>query len=347
MKILLPELTNGSSALVDLCSTNTSHTIVPLKHETPHEIESCKSKAYNLFRLHGIPIPECKIFSSIEELLKDLPEQYPYVVKAEGVHTPDVRTIVIHSSRDLKQLIELKLSLETNISLFLVDSNPFLLTQQFVQGYEYTVIVLMNNKNWQRVGSANDYKKMFNNDVGVNTVGMGSIYPVRQEHPSTDSIIDKVVNAMQETYPDYKGFLSCQFIVDQNNQIWLLETNSRVCDPEFQSISTSLDNTIADRIAECYSGEYIDKIIPNPINAVTISLLHRDWPNVSYTEYMKAPTSDNFKIYDTSLLHGSRIGHITITNSGNRPHKILANEIYQWLEKIDTTNFYYRTDIGT
>jgi phosphoribosylamine--glycine ligase len=346
MKILIPAISNGTLALVDLCATNLNHEIVPLRTNLAHEIEDCKSLAYKLFTSYGIPIPECKIFSSLKDLLKDLPSQYPYVVKVEGTHPPDVRTIVIHSSQNLKQLVGLKRSLDTNASL-LLDKHSALLTQQFIQGYEYTVVVLMNNKNWQRVGSANDYKKMFNNDKGINTSGMGSTYPVRQEHPDTNSIIDKIVNAMQETYPDYRGFLSCQFIVDQQNQIWLLETNSRVCDPEFQSISASLDNTIADRIAECYAGNYITEITPTPINAVTISLLHRDWPNVSYTELMQAPVSEDFKVYNSAAIYGCRDGHITITNSGNKSHQDLANEIYQWLDTINTTNFYYRTDIGS
>ena len=329
---------NASQALIEVCSTNDRYNIAPVYKKNEHEFELSKSKAYNLFTLAGICVPYSRIFSTVTEAINQLPKTYPYVVKVDGGNFgPDIRTVVVKSKDDLKGLIKLKLTL---------DENSICVLQDFIQGYEYTVAILMNNLNWQRIGSANDYKKLHNNDQGVNSNGMGSIYPARKEHPATDSVINKIVSVIQENYPGYKGILSCQFIVD-DKKLWLLETNARPCDPEFQSICSSLDDSMADRLVECYTSEYIQPIKYKNINAVTVTLVHKNWPNLSWDEKsLPTPESSKFKIFNSAQVVGDMAGHVTVTNSGTKSHLELAKEIYQWLHTIDTSHYHYRTDIG-
>lgn len=328
---------SASQALIELCLTNTNHTINPIYKKNEHEFELSKSKAYDLFTSAGLCVPYSKLFTNVSETISWLPKTYPYVVKVDGGSVgPDVRTVVVQSKDDLKGLIKLKLTLDKNSTCIL---------QDFIQGYEYTVVILMNNKNWQRIGSANDYKKLNNNDRGVNSNGMGSVSPARKEHPDTDSAIDKIVSVIQKNYPDYKGILSCQFIVDNN--LWLLETNARPCDPEFQSICPSLDDSMADRLVECYNNEYIKPIKYKNINAVTVTLVHKNWPNLSWTDRsLPTPKSNRFKIFNSAQVVGDMAGHVTVTNHGVDSHSKLAEEIYNWLKTIDTSCYHYRTDIG-
>lgn len=337
MKFKIDDTSCAGMALVDLCKDDPEHEVVTFFDKSPHDIEHLKADTYNQFLACGINIPPYTTYDNFVDLVKNLPNQFPYVVKTDKMLLPDLRTVVVKSKQDAKDYLY-------PLKPWLVNDHKFIL-QDFIQGHEYNVLILMNNKNWVTVGTANDYKKQFDGDFGINTYGMGSVSPSRYYHTGTTEVIDKIHRSIISNYPNYQGFLNCQFIVDNDQTLWCLEVNARLGDPEFQSIAAGLDSGITHNLNQCFNNQYIDQVCRKDVNAVTIALIDKDWPGRRGVP-MVSPVSPQFKIYNSTAEDGSRYGHVTISNHGNCSFEQLANDIYSWLDTIDTSAFYYRKDIG-
>jgi len=331
--------------LKELCQGHNNH-LIEIVTSLHHWLEKNKLQAYNVFTSQGVKMPECVFcFDNERQLLKNLQSQYPYVIKFNNLSHAGLQTLVIKTTADFKWFYKYKKMLEDFNFVDRTVSNTLTgMVQKFIPAEsEYTVTILMNDKNWQTVGTANDYKKLLDGDLGPNTDSMGSIAPAKKTHPDTNNQIDKIVAAIRKE-SNYQGFVSCQFLVDFENNLWFLETNFRLCNPEFQSMAASLDYSLLDRIAECQENRFIQPVSNYNHNAVTVVLMNENWTSPdNFKHDVPQLVSDQFKIYNSLANSGT----ISITNHhASRTHAELAAEIYQYLDTVDTTGCIYRKDIG-
>lgn len=340
MQIQLPDAMVGNArlSLIELCQTNKHHFIdIPGSAEV-HWMEQDKTLSYPIFAAHDIKIPKSVVYNNIVQLLA-ASAAYPYVIKFDTLAS-GLQTQIIRSLEDLKHLY--------TFCNRQSDSTVKVLLQEFIpDSREYTVLVLMNKCNWQTVGTASDYKTLLDNNQGLNTDGMGSISPGRTLHSATDATIDKIVNAIRSV-TDYIGCISCQFLIDKEENLWFLEANFRFCDPETQSIVERLDESFADRLIECYSDTFIQPIVIAATNAVTVVLRPKTWPDLCSRSMVPTMSLTKFKIFNSVLPSPNEhlFGSATITNSGLESHAQLAQEIYNYIDTIDTQHVQFRTDIG-
>lgn len=345
MKIYCPEFNLASSVFRNMISD--THTIVDSIEESDFALnlgrygsfdprifsinpdtswlELDKHKAYEFFSHIGVNVPTYKMFQG------ELPTQFPFVVKFITPSTLGPQTVVVKTIKDYNQVIEYKHQHDCDI-----------LIQDYVEGREFTVTVLVGNKNWIHVGTAKDFKKLNDNDTGVNTYGMASISPVAS-NSEVDTVINAVIENLNQLGTPYRGFLSFQFI--ESEKLWLLECNVRLCMPEFQSMSKLLDSSLCDRLYAAYKDEYMLPLEFKDINSVTINLVHKDFP---YGEKRKVnfPDSNLEIIVDKSDGKWSNDTYIAGINAyGNKSIKELSDEIYSYIEKLYVPFAKYRKDI--
>ncbi len=292
--------------------------------------ERRKSQNYLLFKKY---LPESKLFWSLAELANLSPSTFPFVVKFDSDSVLGFQTVIVNSAADFKNVYHA--SKELNASQGII--------QQFISGNEYTVTVLVGKHNWVTLGTACDYKKQFENNQGLNTFGLGSISPAPAVHDQTVEILNHVVEILRREF-DYQGPLSCQFIVDSNNRLWLLEHNARVCDPEFQSMAELVDASAA--LEQCCNGDYINPPTIQNKRAVTVGLIHHDWPVAQPKMIDIGLTSLDFRIWKNYGAWSKNLYWGSVTNSGDQSHIELANEIYSWLATQNVQPYRYRKDIG-
>ncbi len=292
--------------------------------------ERRKSQNYLLFKKY---LPESKLFWSLAELANLSPSTFPFVVKFDSDSVLGFQTVIVNSAADFKNVYHA--SKELNASQGII--------QQFISGNEYTVTVLVGKHNWVTLGTACDYKKQFENNQGLNTFGLGSISPAPAVHDQTVEILNHVVEILRREF-DYQGPLSCQFIVDSNNRLWLLEHNARVCDPEFQSMAELVDASAA--LEQCCNGDYINPPTIQNKRAVTVGLIHQDWPVAQPKMIDIGLTSLDFRIWKNYGAWSKNLYWGSVTNSGDQSHIELANEIYSWLATQNVQPYRYRKDIG-
>lgn len=298
------------------------------------KLEGAKTVFYNALVRHQIPIPYSQPFKNWNDLQSLLTNQ-PTVIKFDTTSMLGPQTVISRSADNLDHIHQTATALGSCQGL----------VQTFIQGKEYTVTVAVGDQNWVHLGSAVDYKRRYNYDQGLNTFGMGSIAPCSYVADTTDTIIDKVVDLLKQRFR-YHGMLSCQFILDCNGRPWLMEFNPRLCDPEFQSMAQRLDQDLVDVCRAMQQGQYLVTPKQQPVNAVTVGLIHRDWPRPQ-------PQRQDIDIqccdFVVSKMQGSWDSNTywgTITHSGPKSHQDLANEIYSYLQQIDCRPFEYRLDIG-
>lgn len=327
--------------LIELCNKNKKfdpellETVLAQARQLSHQIERQKSIYYQQLVDLGVPIPRYQVYNSLAELGKIA--HAPCVVKMDAFCN-GLQTQLIKSNQDFKELFR-------NFKVLFNEHTTSTtgVVQEFIKGNEFTVMVLVGKHNWQPIGSAQDYKREFDNNRGRNTYGMGSIAPANVTGETYD-IINTIVDVFKKEY-NYIGFLSCQFIVDSDNKTWLLECNNRLCDPEFQSVAPGLDSTVFDQIKQAFTGKVIDTVYNKNRNAVTVSLVHQDWPIGTAKPDIVIPDSD----FVFCKFPGSNDIHTyygSFTNSGDKSHKELAQELYDFLYTFDTAPYRYRTDIG-
>ncbi len=300
--------------------SSTDHRIFSINANT-NWLELDKLKSYNFFKSLGIDVPSYQTY-------EPKTYEYPYVVKIISPSTHGPQTVIVKSDEDISLL---------NDSFKSYGQNA--LVQKYISGREFTVTVLVGNHNWVTVGVAQDFKSLSENSH-VNTYGMGSISPV-ESHGDVHSIIDRVINGMKKNGIPYKGFLSFQFI--ENEKLWLLECNIRLCMPEFQSMSKLIDSSsLFEALLNAHLGNEIPSLVFNDNNSVSVNLVHRDFP------YGKRLNLDFPKTH-MEVIHDSSDGSwcnntfiAGVNNFGSKSFSELSFEIYDYLDSIKTDECFYR-----
>ena len=198
-------------------------------------IESSKVFAKKLMRDHGIPTGNFEVFDSFDEACKYSNSQpLPVVIKADGLASGKGVIIAYTHEQAINAL-----------KLFMVDrafgkAGESVLIEEFLIGKEVSVFTFTDGNEISQSIAACDYKKVYDNDEGPNTGGMGSYSP-----PSfwtsdlatkiRDNIIVPTISALRKEGSIYKGVLYSGIILTKTGPK-VLEFNCRLGDPETQVI---------------------------------------------------------------------------------------------------------------
>ena len=130
--------------------------------------------------------------------------------------------------------------------------------EEFLTGYEMSILCLSDGKKIIPMELAQDYKRIFDDDMGKNTGGMGSYSPVpmvdeKIYRKAMDNIIYPTGEALLRENIDYRGVLYAGILVS-GGEPYLLEYNCRFGDPETQAVLPRLKDDLAPLLYECARG---------------------------------------------------------------------------------------------
>jgi phosphoribosylamine-glycine ligase len=297
-----------------------------------YQLEHNKTDMYTWLTAAGVRMPFSRVWTEAKDIVTT--KTFPFVVKQDTAVTLGIQTVIVKNKSDLSEVLKSILFTKCNSGLI----------QDYITGTELTVTLLVGASNYQVVGAARDYKKQFENDIGLNTSGMGSVNVL---HLSDEVLAQcgSTVNAFRSRY-GYRGFLSCQFIIDTAGVPWLMECNNRLCSPEFQSMAVNLPVNFGECLQCALTDNVIPSIVLTNLNSVTVGFLHKGWPTPQLTRDQINLTDSKFELalnlgqWDYNCYFG------TLTCSGTESHAQLAKNIYNYLSSKDVTPYRYRTDIG-
>jgi phosphoribosylamine--glycine ligase len=230
--------------------------------------------------------------------------------------------------------------------------------EEFLDGIELSVFVLTDGTSYIILPEAKDYKRIGDNDTGLNTGGMGAVSPV----PFADAefmskveqqIIIPTVNGLKDRKIDYQGFIFIGLMNVKGNP-YVIEYNVRMGDPETEVVIPRIESDLMEiflAVSKRKLNEISLKISPS--NAVTIMLVSGGYPG----EYRKG-----FEITGLENTSGCLVFHAgtsgdagKIKTAGGRVIAVtgVGNSIAEALKiscrnaaKINFKDKYNRGDIG-
>jgi phosphoribosylamine--glycine ligase len=208
-------------------------------------IESSKAFSKNLMKKYGIPTAAFEVFDNKEAAIEYLKKcSFPIVVKADGLALGK-GVIIAKSYEEAEDAVNSMMS----DKLFGCAGDKIVI-EEFLEGQEVTVLAFADGKTVVPMVSAQDHKRAFDNDEGLNTGGMGAFSPSRLYTDELQSYcLEKIylptLEAMRRENRKFKGVLYFGLILTDDGPK-VLEYNARFGDPETQVILPRLETDIID-----------------------------------------------------------------------------------------------------
>lgn len=319
------------------------------------QLEGSKEFAKEFMKRHNIPTAGYQSFdsSTVEEGYRFLETlKPPFVLKADGLAAG--KGVLI-----LKDLAEAKAELKN----MLVDAkfgtaSSKVVIEEFLDGIELSCFVLTDGKNYKILPTAKDYKRIGENDTGLNTGGMGAISPVPfADAEFTQKIEEQIVKptilGLQKDGLPYKGFVFIG-LIKVGNDPKVIEYNVRMGDPETEVVLPRLKNDLVELFLSVGS-QTLDQtnIQIDQRAATTVMLVSGGYPE----EYEKGKEITGLENIEGSLpFHAGAIkkdgkiltsgGRVLAMTSYGNTYQEAIKKSYQNIEKLHFDKMYYRKDIG-
>ncbi|MFB5597966.1 MAG: phosphoribosylamine--glycine ligase [Nitrosopumilaceae archaeon] len=319
------------------------------------QLESSKIWAKNFMKRNNIPTATFDIFEEPDKAKQYVQSvSHPVVVKADGL-AAGKGVIVCDSKEEAEVAIDTILVKKT-----FGDAGNKIIIEERIDGIEASYIALSDGNIAVPMASSQDHKRIYDDDKGPNTGGMGaySPTPIVDETLSKkiqENIINKTIDSMKKEGIDFKGFLYAGIMI-KDGEPYVLEYNVRMGDPECQPITMRMDFDLFDYLNSCVDGTLSS--LPAPAwkkqSAVCIVLASQGYPE-SYpkNEEILGLDSDYENSYvfhagtkkenSTILTNGGRV--LGVTALGDTLESAISNA-YTATEKISWPHKFCRTDIG-
>ena len=314
-------------------------------------LEGSKAYSKKFMQDYGVKTAKAEIFESYNDALIYIRSQtFPLVIKASGLASG--KGVVI-----CKNLEEA----ETTIHDFMIrkihgDAGIRIVIEEFLQGFEASVIAFSNGEKLFPCIAVKDYKKLGNNEQGPNTGGMGCIAPNPDFTPAhmekfIKDIMEPTMNGIQDNMLKFKGFIFFGVMVS-NDDCYLLEYNMRLGDPETQVIMPLLENNLLDTINDCLDGKEINLKFSDK-KAVCLVIASGGYPR-DFEQGLEIRDLEKVKNSKIFFAGATYQGDKVITNGGRVLNLVATGDTYEEARQkvyqdAPTVNFdyaYYRQDIG-
>ena len=231
--------------IVDYFRLNNQNIFGPNKIAS--QLESSKIYARDLMKKYNIPHPDyisCKDINETKKAKEIL--GLPIVLKADGLAAG--KGVIICNN---------EIEFEEGLKAFF-DNRSFgdaankISVERCIVGPEISVFTVCDGLDYIIINNAQDHKRVFDNDLGPNTGGMGAysptnLYNKELENKIRKRIIEPTLHAMIDKKAPYTGFLYFGIML-VNGEPYVIEYNVRMGDPETQVVLPMMKTSLLDII---------------------------------------------------------------------------------------------------
>jgi phosphoribosylamine--glycine ligase len=319
------------------------------------QLESSKIWAKNFMKRNGIQTAKFEIFEDSKKAIEYVQSlNYNVVVKADGLASGK-GVIVCNNVDEVIAAIDTILVKKT-----FGDAGNRIIVEERIDGIEASYIALCDGVTAIPMASSQDHKRIYDDDKGPNTGGMGAYSPTPViddvlAEKIQDKIINKTILSMKNEGIIFKGFLYAGVMI-RDNEPYVLEYNVRMGDPECQPITMRMDFDLYDYFVASVDGtlSLMPKITWKNQSSVCIVLASEGYPE----SYPKDEEITGFDLVpkNTMVFHaGTKKQNGKILSNGGRVLGVTAlgdtlrsaiSNAYIAAEKISWPHKYYRKDIG-
>jgi phosphoribosylamine--glycine ligase len=325
-------------------------------------LEASKVFAKELMAKYKVPTAEFRIFNDAGEAAKYIEKiGVPCVIKADGL-AQGKGVVVAKTVEEARQAVNSMMQ-----EKIFGSAGARVIIEECLQGQEASILVLTDSREVIALASAQDHKRVFDNDQGPNTGGMGAYSPApvvtdKLFKEVLDKVIYRTIDGLAKEGIDYRGVLYAGIMLTKDGPK-TLEFNVRFGDPETQAILPRLNSDLlelmllvsegklsrarqlewAQRPCVCvvcasggYPGEY-----QKGKEISGIEEAEKDKDVVVFHAGTKQATGDRRQA--TIVTSGGRV--LGVTALGDTI-KLAIDKVYQATGRIHFEGMHYRKDIG-
>lgn len=341
-----------SSGVVDCFNGSEIGIVGP--HKSAVQLEGSKVWAKSFMERCKIPGATARAFSSVK-LAKEYIKRrtFPVVIKADGL-AEGKGVVIAQDSKDAEKVLD-KFMVEETLGA----AGKRILIEEYLEGTECSVFMLLDGKSYVVFGTARDYKKALDGDKGDNTGGMGAVaYPslisVSEMKQIKEDILVPTFEGLRKEGLLYRGFLYVGLMLTKSGPK-VLEYNVRLGDPETQVILPLLEDDLLELLWNTANGSLSGEEIRWKNNAACGVVVAKEGYPGKYSVGSHIPIfSDQLDLFCFQA-NTERKGN-TIVNTGGRTLTVVAvgdtmesacNKVYEALDRTKISGYVFRRDIGT
>lgn len=322
-------------------------------NKTAAQFEGSKAFTKQFLIRHGIPTADYIETTDYHEALQALAGfTYPLVIKADGL-AAGKGVLIPQTEAEAKTALK-----EIMLDHVFGDSGNCVVIESFLKGIEASVLCLVDGDTIVQLESAQDYKKRFDGDKGLNTGGMGTYSPSILMDEALKNRIQKeflepFITGTKKDNIHFKGILFVGLMID-GDDIKVLEYNVRFGDPETQSILMRLETDIVALFDAVIDGKLKDLNLQwKKEAAVCVVLASEGYPE-AYEKGRVITGCD--AVTEAVVFHaGTTFADGQVVSNGGRVLGVTAlgqtletarEIVYSQIDKIHYKGMVYRKDIG-
>lgn len=316
-------------------------------------LEASKAFSKALMKKYNIPTAKYETFDNYADAKAYVDTcDIPVVLKADGLALG--KGVLICKTREEAQDGLKEMMLDKKFG----SAGNTIVVEEFLEGPEVSALAFTDGKTIVPMITSCDHKRVFDNDEGLNTGGMGTFAPApfygeKTQKEVMEKIMLPTMYAMNAEGRPFKGVLYFGLMKTKDG-MKVIEYNARFGDPETQVILPMLktdlmdifqavtDERLADMLVEWYDGA-----------CVCVVLASGGYPTAY--ERGKEMTFGNLDS-DAILCHaGTKVKDGKLVTDGGRVLGVCAKgasleearkKAYANVEKISFEGMHYRKDIG-
>ncbi len=320
-------------------------------------LEGSKKFTKELLKNNKIPTADFENFNETNAAISYIKQlkKYPVVIKADGL-AAGKGVLICNDEKEAITAIE-----DIMVKKIFKDAGKTIVIEEFLEGDEASILAITDGKNFLVLPSSQDHKRIYDDDKGPNTGGMGAYSPTPLITGNLLNIIKNKIfiptlEGLQREGITYKGVLYAGLMITKDGPK-VLEYNCRFGDPETQSILPLIENSLLDIFLSSTNGTIKDiQIKIKNKFALNVVLASSGYPG-KYETGKEIYGLDKFKDRDDIIIFhaGTKIENGRIVTGGGRVLNFtgIDNDIesaiakvYNNIGQIKFEGVYFRKDIG-
>ncbi|MCB9251036.1 MAG: phosphoribosylamine--glycine ligase [Flavobacteriales bacterium] len=275
----------------------------------------------------------------------------PYVIKADGL-AAGKGVVISRTLPEANKCIDEMLGEEK-----FGKASQTIVIEEFLKGIEVSFFIATDGKDYLLLPEAKDYKRIGENDTGLNTGGMGAVSPVSFADEVfiskvKERIIEPTMKGIKKDHLNYQGFIFFGLISVAGDP-YVIEYNCRMGDPETEVVIPRMETRLSDIILKAKEGKIKEvNLKMDPSSCCTVMLVSGGYPEkYEKNKFIRLPVNTESLMFHSGT---KRVDSDIFTNGG----RVLAvtslaedaadclKMCYETIKEIDFEGKYFRTDIG-
>lgn len=306
-------------------------------------LETSKNYAKELMVENNIATAKYQKFTSYKQAVEyGATITFPTVIKYDGIAAG--KGVVICND---KQTYNNTLDEMLNQCKYGKDS---VIVEEFLTGVEFTLMAFVNNDVVCCMDVAQDYKKAYDGDKGLNTGGMGVCSPVptitKEDVKEATKIMEKMNQAMINDNNSFCGFMYGGFMKCEDG-IKVIEFNARFGDPEAEVLLSRMENDLMATIIDIMDNKQVELTWQEGYS-VGVVLASNGYPREYENGFEIKNIPNNAYHMGTKYDGGYKTngGRVLLVVGSGDSIEMARDDVYKKISSIECDNLFYRKDIG-